>query len=192
MLRIIGPLFAVLTLAACGTTSVALTYAPTTTVQRAPAAAPAVNVARFSDERGEPSTYLGSIRGGFGQPVKTLESERPVAEVVTAAFADGMRERGFRLGPDAPLRLSGSIKRLDCNQMLRPEATAEVQLVVTKVETGRPVFTKTYNTYNVEGATLAAGVFGSVDGLRVITERTLRELVDKALEDPPLRDALRP
>lgn len=166
-------------------------YAPGADVQQAPANAAPVTVGRFIDDRGVGSTYLGSIRGGFGNPLKTLEADRPVAEVVAAAFADGMRERKFRVGPEAALRLSGNIKRLDCNQVVRPEATAEVALTITQVASGNKVFSKTYRTYNMSGATLAAGVFGSVDGLREMTERSLRELVDKALDDPELRDALR-
>jgi len=58
-------------------------------------------VGTFVDARGEPANWLGAIRGGFGNPLKNLESDRPVADIVGAAFADGLRARGVTVDPEA-------------------------------------------------------------------------------------------
>ena len=37
----------------------------------------------------------------------------------------------------------------------------------------------------------STGIFASVDDLKRVVEKVLKEIVDKALDDPALRDALR-
>ena len=51
------------------------------------------------------------------------------------------------------------------------------------------LYAKTYQADQTEGG-FGAGIFGSVETLRVLAEKTLRELVDKVLDDPQLREAL--
>ena len=57
---------------------------------------------------------------------------------------------------------------------------------------GRARLTKTYRATRLDGSwlTASAGVFGSVDDLRVTLELALREVVDQALDDAALRAAL--
>ena len=185
-------ILASIVLTACGTTNVGLKYAAPPTVAKAAAAAPPVMVGTFTDQRGEPPTWLGAIRGGFGNPLKNLESDRPVAEIVNPAFADGLRARGVAIDPaNARHRLVGTVKKLDCNQVVRREANVEIELRVVD-SAGQTKFTKTYTGTRLDGslATLSAGVFASVDDLRVTLETTLREVVDQALDDRALRAAL--
>lgn len=183
---------AVLALAGCSTTAVGLRYgAPATVAKVAPSSSPVV-VGAFADQRGEPPTWLGAIRGGFGNPLKNLESDRPVAELVKTAFADGLKARGAAL--DASPRqnqLVGSIKKLDCSQYVRREAYAEIELTVLD-SSGQKRFSKLYKANNLDGSlmTMNAGIFASVDDLRVVLEKTLREVVDQALDDGALRAAL--
>jgi uncharacterized lipoprotein YajG len=179
-------------LGACGTTSVGLKYAPPATVSKAASSAKPVLVGTFTDSRGEPANWLGAIRGGFGNPLKNLESDKPVSEIVGAAFVDALRARGVVVdqGPTTA-RLTGTIKQLDCNQYARREANAELEVRVVAAG-GEVRFTKTYSTTRVDGSllTLSTGVFASVEDLRVTLEATLREVVDKALDDTELRAAL--
>lgn len=186
-------LLAATLLGGCGTTAVGLKYAPPATLSKPAAAAPA-SVGTFVDQRGEPANWLGAIRGGFGNPLKNLESDRPVADLVAAAFADGLRARGHALDAAAGRpQLSGVIRKLDCNQVVRREANVEVELTVRGAD-GRVRHTKTYAANRLDGSlvTMSAGVFASVDDLRVTLEAALREAVDKALDDPALRAALLP
>jgi uncharacterized lipoprotein YajG len=192
MFRIAIALFCSLVLAACGTTSVGLKYAPSATPNKAAASARPVNVGTFVDARGEPANWLGAIRGGFGNPLKNLESDKPVADIVGTAFADGLRARGVTVDPGGTAgRVSGTIKKLDCNQYVRREANAEIEIRVTGAA-GEVRLTKTYAAAKVDGSllSLSTGVFASVDDLRVTLEATLREVIDKALDDSELRAAL--
>ena len=176
----------------CSTTGVALKYAPPQNVVAVAAGTEGVSVGTFEDKRGEPATYLGAIRGGFGNPLKTLESSTPVATVVATAFADGLRTRGI-LTSGAKYEISGTIKVLECIQMVRRDATVEIDVKLVANDTKKEVFTKTVKANTLDGSifNLATGVFASVEDLRAVTEKTLREAVDRALDDPEFRKALK-
>jgi uncharacterized lipoprotein YajG len=175
----------------CSTTGVALKYAPPQNVVAVAAGTESVSVGTFEDKRGEPATYLGAIRGGFGNPLKTLESSEPVAAVVASAFAEGLRARGIQ-SSGAKYQIGGTIKVLECIQMVRRDATVEIDVRLIATDTKKEVFVKTVKANTLDGSilNLATGVFASVEDLRAVTEKTLRDAVDRALDDPEFRKAL--
>lgn len=191
MKRILIALMLAGTLSACGTTTGGLGYAPPAQLSRAAANAQPVAVATFVDAREDRGAWLGVIRGGFGNHLKTLEANRPPVELVQAAFADGLRARGVRTDGGS-LQLGGTLRKLYCDQYIRREANVVVDLAV-KDAAGRETFARTYTVDRVEGSVLAmdAGIFASTEDLRLVLERAVREIVDKALDDPELRAALR-
>ncbi len=192
LLKHIFAALVIVSLTACGTTSVGLKYTPPPTLTKASPSAQSLMVGTFLDSRGQPANWLGAIRGGFGNPIKNLESDRPVAEIVKAAFSDGLRARGVTIDEAAAQnQITGTIKKLDCNQIVRREANVEIEITVLD-KSGQARFTRTYAAPNIEGSLLSVstGVFASVDDLRVTLEKTLREAVDKALDDSALRAAL--
>jgi hypothetical protein len=184
--------FGCLLLAACGTTQTKLSYSPTYSAAKLSPDAQPLSVGTFSDQRGETPTWYGAIRGGFGNPLKVLESDKPIASIVQEAFANGVRARGMNPEGSSALQLSGVIRKLDCNQMVRREATVEIELVLTDTKSGRQRFKQTYSTYSIDGSLMSmkTGVFASVDDLRLTTEKALNETVDKALDDSAFRAAL--
>lgn len=193
--RLLGFLFvAVATVALCGcsTTNVSLKYEGTGGPQIASGRGP-VTVGTFIDQRGENPAWLGVIRGGFGNPLKTLEGDRPAAELVQAGFVDGLRSRGYQISPDALATIAGTVRVLDADQYVRREANVEIEVTVTRRGAAAPVFTRTYSANRVEGSavTMNAGIFGSVEDLRSLLAKTLGEVIDKALGDPALSTALR-
>jgi len=155
---------------ACSTNRVSVGYKP----PEAPAVSSSqgfVAVGAFADDRGEPGNWLGAIRGGFGNPLKTLESAEPVSDVVAQAFADGLRARGLLAAAGAGrYTLSGSVRGLAGDQMARREASADLQVVLRDTATQREVFSKGYKAENVEGSVLSlkTGVFASVEDLRAL------------------------
>ena len=182
-------------LTGCVTRDVGLKYASTTTTTFASATAPAVSAGSFIDQRGEPPTWLGAIRGGYGNPLKTLDATPSVSSVVQSAFAEGLQARGFKAsGTAKAYQVSGAIKKLDCSQYVRREAHAEIEVSVYDTSGGKALFTRTYTADNLEGSLLAVntGVFASVDTLRTLAEKTLDQLVDKALDDAALRNVMQP
>ncbi len=190
MLKIAIALITIASLAGCGTTAVGLKYQAPAGLSRAAASAPATLVGSFDDKRGEPATWLGAIRGGFGNPLKNLESDRPVAEVVQAAFADGLKARGVPVVASAGARqLRGVIKKLECNQLLSRESTVEIELSVLDAS-GRVLATRSFKSTKSEVSLMSSGVFASVDDLRTQLELTLRATVDQAFNDRQLRAAM--
>jgi Short C-terminal domain len=183
-----------LVLAACSaTTQTKLSYAPATGVNKFPAEVPPISVGTFTDERGESPTWYGAIRGGFGNPLKVLESDRPIALMVQDAFSNGVKARGVI--PDATassVQISGVIKKLQCDQVAKREADIEIEVLLTDVRSGQQRFRQLYTTTLVEGSALAlnTGIFGSVEDLRQTAEKALNQTVDKALDDSTLRLAL--
>lgn len=185
-------ILAVVTLAGCGTTPVAINYKAPATAQQFTGASAATSAGRFSDDRGEPPKWLGAIRGGFGNPLKVLEVEEPVAQMVQTAFSEGLRARGAAKD-NAKYELVGTIKKLDCSQYVRREAHGVIEVTVVQVAGGKQLFKKSYTADLVDGSmvSLATGVFASTDDLRKVLERALQQIVDQALDDPQLRAALR-
>ena len=179
-------------LVGCGTTRAPMTYQPTASVEKSTMSGQ-VAVGSFVDSRGEADpTWAGAIRGGFGNSLKVLALDKPVADVIKAAFADGLRARGASpsLTGGQP-QLTGVVRKFECDQYVRREATIELELTVLD-SNGHTKFTRSYRSNTLDGSvlTLSTGVFASVEDLRAVMERTLRETVDKALDDSALRAAL--
>lgn len=177
--------------AGCVTDTVTLGYKSAGQVSAANAGSP-VAVGSFIDQRGETPTWIGAVRGGYGNPLKKLETDKPVSTLVQRAFADGLKERGLLATGPGAYQISGVIKKLDCSQYVRREAHAIIDVTVFD-PSGRQVFSRTYTADELEGSLMAfnVGVFGSVDTLRALAEKALDEVVDKALDDTALRNSMR-
>jgi len=185
-------------LAACGTTQTSMSYAPTVPVQAAATARPVVAVSeRVVNERlagREDPNWIGTIRSGYGSPMKVLKADQPVDRVVARAFSDGLSARGLHApGGASPYLLAVTIHQLDANQYARREATADFSVVLTERATGRPVWRDGHKTYKVDGSlvTLNAAAFASVDDFRRTAVSAISEAVDALLDNPGFRAALR-
>ena len=191
MQKHIFAIVAVSLLSACSTTNVGLKYTSPAQAKKVAVSDATIFVGTFLDQREDKSNWLGAIRGGYGNPLKNLESDQPVADLVKAAFADGLRARGIVVGDSGKTQLTGLVKKLECNQYVRREAYADIEISVLDIS-GQQRFARTYSASNVEGSLLSlkTGLFASVDDLRVLLEKTLREAVDKALDDTALKAAL--
>lgn len=181
-------------LAACGTTQVSMPYTPAS--QPLAVSRPVVAVGTVTDRREdgrEDANWIGTIRGGFGNPIKRLEADRPVAEVVRQAFTDGLAARGM-LATGAPrYTLAVEVLQFKSDQLSRREATVEFRASLLPVAGGAPVLVVQERANQVGGSaiTLAAGVFGSLDDLRAIAMSTMSEAVDRVLNRPDFAQALR-
>lgn len=185
-------------LVGCSTHHVRLEY-------RAPAAAtggsrmlPAIAVGQFADDRGDDAqrgpngTWIGAIRGGYGNSIKTVLLEQPVRDVVASALAQGLAARGAL--PDqnsGTYVLSGSVRTFACKQFVRRDCSVALDVVLSERANGRKVIEKNYEAYEFDGSlwALDAGVFGSVEKLRDLASRTLTAIVDKVLDDDALIEA---
>jgi hypothetical protein len=143
-----------------------------------------VTVQRLADARTKGSNELGVVRGGYGNVLKRVYTERPVAELVTRALEQALANRGLLARGDAgPIRLEGTVQKLDCNHYFQREAHTQLDLSLVDASTGSRLFARSYRA-DETGVSAATGVFASTGALTAMAERTLRDAIDQALADP--------
>lgn len=187
---------ALLSLAACGTTRMPLSYTPQSAIARSPQAQPILDVGQVTVSRRtgrENPMWIGTIRGGYGNPVKALEADVTVDQVVARALRDGMRARGLLAtsGTAPQRRLNVDVAQFDANQFARREATVELRVSVQDVASGQQLWADTVRAFRMSGTLMTAGgVFGSVEDLHALTTSVLAEAVDRTLDNPGLLAAV--
>jgi len=176
-------------LTGCASYKVPLTYEPPTNlVPRSDTAS--VSVGAVNDARGTRADWLGAIRGGFGNPLKKLYTEQETALVVKALVEEGLRVRGMLSeGAVGGHRLDLTMEKFDTSNLVNGEAHAYIAISVVDLATQAVVFTKSYRTDRTDGG-IGAGVFGSVNELAALANRTMNASIDSMLDDPELYAAV--
>jgi uncharacterized lipoprotein YajG len=192
MIRIIGAFAVAMLVAGCGTTPVAMNYVASGNLSQFSSSSGAVTAGAFADSRGEGPKWLGAIRGGYGNPLKVLEADTSVSTLVQGAFAEGLKARGASTTAAKKYEVRGDIRKLDCSQYVRREAHGVIEITVMDSRTGAERFRRSYSADKVDDSNaMSSGAFGSVEDLRRVAEQVLRQIVDKVLDDPAFRDAVR-
>lgn len=148
---------------------------------------PIMIVGTVIDHREHAPNWLGAIRGGFGNPLKTLETDTPVNQVVADAVETGLRQRGLlSSGSDHQYRLSADLMQFDCNQYVRREAHIKLNVKVTDISSGKEVYSKLLVKDKVEGSVLSlkTGIFASTDDLLILAQKTLNQALEELFSDP--------
>ena len=83
----------ILGIVGCSTHIESVKYQPTDLVPTSASGEISAVVGTFADDRGTDANWLGAIRGGYGNPLKKLYTDRPVSEVVEQAFFDALKAR---------------------------------------------------------------------------------------------------
>jgi hypothetical protein len=175
----------VMALSGCATTRVSLDYESRPVTTSSGLTTPIVTFGTFVDDRKQASNWLGAIRGGYGNPLKVLETPVPVSEVVRDAFVSGARARGMLADPAAAkYTASVVVNRFDCNQYARREAHISLTVTLRDNATGQTVVTEPVRRDAVTGSVFAldAGIFGSIDDLRAVAMKVLQDAVDSTLD----------
>jgi len=173
----------ILALAACTTAPPTIDYIPSTATHAARPAAASVTAEDATARPPEDATLLGTVRGGFANPVRRLDAGRPLPDLVAAIATQAMQARAL-IGPAAPYRVHIRIDRLGASQLVRREAEARLHLSWVRRSDGRVAFENDGAASIVTGS--EASVFGSVDDLRHTVAEALSEALDQALDDPKL------
>ncbi len=179
-----------LLLSACGTTVAPITYTPTASITPGNGQ---VTVGKATDDRRDyDPTWYGAIRGGFGNPIKTLRADTPIADVAARAFRAALTARGM-LSPSAgrfDVRLS--ILRFESNRVARLEAHAAIDVTVVDTSTGQTVFRQQALGDKVSGSLLALdnGVFASTSELTNLMAAAMSTAIDRIVDDPGFRRAV--
>ncbi|WP_198378185.1 hypothetical protein [Neoroseomonas rubea] len=193
MLRLLA-LIAALGLSACGSTTFPMPYEPTGTVvgNRAPGPVAQMSEVTVTRRTGrEDATWMGTIRGGYGNPLKAIHADRPIDQVVHAAFDSALQARGWRASQAPRVQASVEVTQFDANRYARQEATVALTLRL-RDRTGRHILQESERVYNVTGSVLAldTGIFASSEELRGLMLRTMNEAIDKLLDRPSVAAAL--
>ena len=161
---------------------VSLRYEPPGTVEAEPRTG-LVRVERFRDARRNGRHELGRIRGFFGNALKFVETEEPVAAEVTRVFEEALAARGLLATGSGSIVLRGELRKLDCNHYHEREAHAELALEL-RDSSGRVLLQRVYQNEHRGGGGFTSGVFASRRKLAALAERTLAGAIDAALSDP--------
>ncbi len=153
---------------------------------------PTVTEIIVSDERRTDSDWLGAIRGGYGNVLKTLRTEESTDAVVDKIYTAALNKSGIMSNTDdAPYSLRVAISKFDCSYYFNREAHAHVDVSLIVNDSSKIKFSKSYKSDLVESG-VGAGIFGDVDTLRDLAEKAMNETVDKMLQDPEFIAALLP
>jgi uncharacterized lipoprotein YajG len=193
----LATLVAAVILSGCWTTHLVLKYQPPPNVTTARPGTPTVMVGAFLDMRGYKRNWIGRIRGTFGNSLEKLVVDESVATLVQTQFRDGLLARQFPVvDVDAVFEISGVIRKLSSIQYVHVETDVEIEVQVRRLSTRESIFTHTYSAQAVQASRAytvqAVESARPVDAIRTLTQKTLRDVVNQALDDPAFREALRP
>jgi hypothetical protein len=150
------------------------------------------NTQTFLDRRDVPPLHLGTVRTQLGTPVEHIQTKIPVHQVVTHAFGYGLQTRGMLTAPrNARYVISGEVLDLHCKLLVHPYGYARVRVTVTDASTGQILHSQVYEAER-QAPAYRPGSGSPVAQLRDLASAALQDVVDRALDDPTLRNRLAP
>jgi hypothetical protein len=172
-------------LCGCSTTTATLRYEPIDPVKIEPDARPIAVVGTITDLRNEGDPrWFGAIRGGYGNPLKRLQGEVPMNQVVARSLSDALKDRELlESGDGAAVRVEGSIQVLDSNYYFNRDAHVQLLLNLVDAKSGALLYSQSQKTDNSESG-VGAGIFGDVNHLAEFMQKTLNQTIDKFFGDP--------
>lgn len=180
---------AILSLSACSNTSIlSLSYVPQ--AGRVVRGAPEFTVSAFRDLRRVPPQVIGSVRLPVGPKVDTLQTRVPVSTVVSNAFAYALEVRGMAAAENqARYRITGDVIDLRAQLLVHPYGYARLRVNIQEVASGRIIFSHTYQGER-QSTAYRPGSGSPVPILQELTSRALQDAVDRAMDDPAMRQRL--
>jgi uncharacterized lipoprotein YajG len=176
-------------LAACGNTTSNLSYTPPAGVATAPA--PTIAAVTATDQRKEAPNRLATIMGGFGNPLKTLDTTRPVKDEVAAAFTDGLRARGLlQTDGRGPFQIQLLIRKFDADMIMGRTARIDLDLTVIDQASQQVIYQDTVQDQRSDFALFATGVFANIEDLQKLAQTVLDATVNRMLDKPEFRAAI--
>lgn len=137
---------------------------------------------QVNDNRGTDPDWMGAIRGGYGNVLKSLRTERPMAEIIEDVYRQAFEEYGYLDEPGGQVRFIANIEKMDCSYFFNREAHAHIRISLYDRGNDALLFENRYVTDISEGG-VGAGIFGDVETLRDFGEDALNQTVDKSMTD---------
>ena len=173
-------------LSACSTTDTSLTYTPGPGILAT--SSPAIDAVNVADQRKEAPTRLATVMGSFGNPMKYLNTTRPVRDEVASAFIDGLKARGL-YGGTGPYQINLTLRKLDADMIIGRTARVNLDMAVVAVD-GRTVYRDTAVDQQSDMKFFETGVFADVMDLQRMVQSLLNATVDRMLDKPAFRAAI--
>jgi uncharacterized lipoprotein YajG len=151
-----------------------------------------VVVSSVTDNRGNDADWYGAVRGGYGNSLKQLRSEEPVADILKAAIESGLSARGIGATDGGKYTLEIDLTRFRANQIARREGQIDMTGTLKDASSGDVVATKAISHEKVSGSVMAldTGVFSNPDVLRALARETMQEGVDLLLDSDEFKSVL--
>lgn len=177
-------LLALVALGACSSPG-DLTYVAPPQIVAGPAVVADVTV---TDKRDEKPNRVATIRGGYGNPVKVMDTTKPVATEVQDVFVKALTLRGM-LRSGAPTHFEVVLHTLYGDQFMGRKVELMFDLIV-RDDTNRVIYSDRVTGKDYEFTFLDNGIFASIDTLGKAVQATLNKSVDESLDKVGLRNAL--
>jgi len=137
---------------------------------------------QVTDSRGTDPDWMGAIRGGYGNVLKSLRTERPMAEIIEDVYREALTEYGYLDEHNGRVTFIADIEKMDCSYFFNREAHAHIKISLYDRDNNALLFENRYITDISEGG-VGAGIFGDVETLRDFGEKALNQTVDKSMTD---------
>jgi hypothetical protein len=178
---------ALLALSGCNTVA-SLHYMPGHAYQ--PASAAVFDGVVTVDQRKEAPHRLATIMGGFGNPLKTLDTAKPVKDEVGDAFSAGLNARGLLApGIGEPFELLVTIRRFDADMIIGRTARIDLTMVL-RDRAGKQLYDDSVSDSISDMKFFETGVLANIEDLQDMTQTLLNRTVNRMLDTPAFRDAI--
>lgn len=150
-----------------------------------------LSAVQVTDQRGEPDpTWYGAIRGGYGNPLKTLHSDKPIDQTVQDAFDVALATRGIRIDQRAAApSLKVAIVAFEADQLVRAEADIRLDIVV-KSASGETIYSHETAEDPEKFGGVAEGIFADPKDLQAYTQATMDRAINEAIDAPGFLTAI--
>lgn len=151
---------------------------------------PDIGEVSSTDQRREAPTRLATIMGGFGNPLKTLDTAKPVKDKVVDASIAGLRQRGLLAAPgSANFRIALTIRKFDADMIIG--RTARIDLTMALLDSsGRVLLQDIAVDTESNMKFFEKGVLANISDLQVLSETVLSRTVNQMMDSPNFRTAL--
>ena len=174
----------------CQTHNVSLTYNPASIGQRINKGSPAIKIGSINDVRKLRGAEIGKIRNEFGIPIKSINAKRPISEITKTAFAHALQSRNLLDKDNAKYILNADILEFQCSQYSTQNAECRIRVHVYNTKSGRLVFSQYFYATRTKVSPNVT-YWSKVDEIAGVASEALQEAIDRAVDDPGLRRALR-
>jgi hypothetical protein len=166
-----------------------LQYTPEAPIQAA--SVPTVASVTAIDQRREEPTRLATIMGGFGNPLKTLDTAKPVKDEVADAFTRGLRLRGLQTADaQGRFQLVLTIRKFDADMIVGRTARIDMTMTV-KDSAGHAIYEDQAVDSESDTKFFETGILADIKDLQTMCEKVLSRSVDRLLDSPNFRLAIR-